>query len=634
MKYIDRLSLGIERFFEDKSQIISNLREYSPSEISLRLESAPFRVRFSVAHIVSDAISQLLRSGAEVRSRIPDEVADLSQIGGTVESVSVNRLIPFFEWLTDIYRNNEQGHVNWLAATRDAAFRMDKVTGDFLVSFASLINQRVVLKKQGDGIVMVTAEREWGMVKMFFPHTQLSIPELDFPIMGYLFCLETDALNDNEFELRMMIDTEFSDEPYVGRMLQERDWLSFSFSSGRPVIELVEYNYVDRLRLAGTSRSETITAVSSLLLSKLTMIGSEGLSAGEREMVPLAKLLHGATGLVTEDDEAVIERCEELVSSVLENRYALSGIRSMLVNCDCSRLVKHLDAAGEYFYNEETDKALKEIERFAAVYIDQIESGTARRLLYKIEERFVNMMPENHSTSIYNITENAIAKRVNEVVSAPLEKIGFKGEYPHFSRSSEESLEYLSFVMRSDNFRTKRGEITYNITLAAGKTLSGISTKFSPLGVPIDAPNALDCMPEKSLTSKYGELGGDFDDYRVNIVANVFCDEIIVSDESENLCDLIKIANESFSGRALPTQFREHRKAVIKPLQVIFKSLIDNIHYGVMTAVFLLLVYTLFGQGVVGITAAIIIAFSVVFLIPFVIALCYYMLHYKHMWRF
>ncbi len=634
MKYIDRFSLGIERFFEDKSHLTSNLREYSPAEIISRLESAPYRVRFSASHIISDGISQLLESGDSVCERIPDDVALLSQIGNTIEPLGSSRLLPFFEWLADIYRDNEQGHVKWLASIRDAAFRMDRATGEFFVSFSSLLNQRVVIKKQGDGLVLVTAEREWGMVKLFFPHVNISDPQLEFPIMGYLFCMETDAESDNEFEVRFLIDTQFSDEPYVGRMLQEKDWIYFSFKSGKPVMDLVEYDYVGRLQLAGTSRAEIISASSALLLSKLAMIGSEGLSPREREMVPLAKLFHAALGFVQEEDEAVLNRCEELVSEVLENRYALSGIRSMLVNCDCSKLVKHLDLAGEYFYNEETDRAMKEIEKFANVYVEQVESGTARRLLFRIEERFAEMMPENSCESVYNMSEKAIAKRVTEIAEPHLEQMGFKGEYPHFSRMTDDSLEYLSFVIRSDNFRTRRGEITYNIAVAVGKTLTGISTKFSPLGVPIDAPNALDCLPEKSPTSKYGELGGDYDDYRVNMVTNIFSDDVIVSDESQELFELLKIADDSFSGRALPEQFLEHRRSVIKPSQRIFRSVIDNIHYGVIAAIMFLLVYALFGQALFGTAVAIVLTVAIGLFVPFVISLVYYLVHFRHIWRF
>lgn len=634
MKYVDRFSLGIERFFEDKSQMISNIRDFSADEIVLRLAAAPYRVRFSLAHIISDGISQLIESGREVRERIPAEVERLSLIGNTLEPVSVKKLEPFFEWITDILRENEQGHVRWLAAARDAASRMDDVSGEFLVAFTSLINQRVVLKRHGDGIVMTTAEREWGRADLFFPNVCFSVSEPEFPIMGYLFCMETDAVSDNDFRIRMMMDTEFSDEPYVGRMLQDRDWLSVDFSSGKPSLELTEYDYISRLRQAGTPRSEIIEVTNSLLLSKLAMVGNGGLRPSERDMIPLAKLLHGSIGLIRETDENITSRCGELVCEALENRYAVSGIRSLLSSCDCSRLIKELDSAVDACFDDDTETALKEAKKFARVYLEQIESGTARRLLYKIEQRMIDMMPSECSGSIYYEIEKKISERIENTVSKKLADSGFIGNYPHYTRKKDDRLEYISFVLRSDNYSTKMGNITYNVVLAVGKTASGSSNKFSPLGVPIDVPNALDCVPEMNSTSMYGEIAGDYDDIRVNISVNIFkADDIFVSDELDKLSALIDIAEREFSGKGIDREYKKQRKAAARTRRLILRATLDNAHIGIVAAMLILVCYMLFAKEFISLAPAIIAALAFGAFLPFAIAVVLYFVRSNHIWR-
>ena len=634
MKYVDRLSLGVERFFDEQSQLMEDVREYSPEEFMARLAHAPYRVRFSAARLAADGIAKVLAFGKEIKKAVPEKVADLARLSSAMEPVNVRSLRPFFEWISDIYKKNEQGHISWLAAARDAASRLDRVTGDFIVAFTSLINQRIVIKKEGDTVVMTTAEREWGVARLVFPQAEFPAPELEFPIMGYLFCMETEAQGDSRFGISMMIDTQFSDEPYVGRMLQDEDWLSVDFTCGAPEVKLTEYDYVGRLRLAGTSRSDIVRVASSLLIGKLLMVGREGLRTGEREMIPFAKLIHGSMGLIEEEDAGVIDRCEELVTDVLENRYALSGIKSLLIECDCGRLVKHLEAAGEYICDEDDDAAFKEIEKMAHAYVELVESGSARRLLYKLEEKLVGMFSDDCSCSVYSNAEKSVASIVDGAASEKLKQIGFSGVYPHYVRRLGDSLQYLSFVLRSDNYRTKGGEINYNVALAVGKTPTGASAKFSSHGVPIDAPNALDCVPEKGAESKYGELAGEYDDIRVNMTVDVFHDYKITLDESEKLSELIDIADDSFGSKALPPAYRDHRRAAFRKSHPIIRAFGDNIHYGVIAALVVLVLYAIFGREISGVTNAVITACLAGAAVPCVISICGYISGYRRIWRF
>lgn len=106
MKYIDRKSIALERFFAKRSDMLTHLDDLTEEGLPEAVTELSLWRRVHLCYIIRDAL-RYLRDEYSLSSHIPDEVfavADLSlpnmlQSGG---------LLLFLQWLRRIHLRNAQ----------------------------------------------------------------------------------------------------------------------------------------------------------------------------------------------------------------------------------------------------------------------------------------------------------------------------------------------------------------------------------------------------------------------------------------------------------------------------------------------------------------------------------------------
>lgn len=595
MKYIDRRAIGIELFFADKSQITSRLNDYSAEEIIERLDSAPYRVRYSIGRLVGDSLSELLRFGRPTARLVPDNVVKLANAASVPELFCHGQLKDFFVWLKDLQLENERSRISWLASLRDTASRLDAECGGFLVAFSSLINQRVVVKSENGGLLMTVAEREWGKASLFFPDCS-HISNHPTPLMGFLFWLEGDALEDGQFQFSLLIDTEFSSSDYTNRLLEDDNWTTLRFRCAKPELRFEQYDYIGRMCKNGTSRVELCERGCELLLSKSAIMGGEALSPEEREIIPLCKLMHSVNGLMDGCSDSEETTFRSMAFEALDNRYALDGIRKLFTDCGCAKLLTHFDLAIERHQAEDFDGCIKELRRMGAAYDGLISCGEARMLMYQLERRFLSLYRDRRLCGWQDCAEELVRLRVCGAIEPALDRMNFEGEFPHYSRRADDSVQYISVIIAPLSDRPKHGVAPYSVTLAAART-SGAGLKSSC--VPAAAANALDCCEESSEVSDYAELCSEADGRVLEISVDIFAPggPAVCKDESGELAHCLALVENELRGKGLPRKYRRARMHAARSTHPFLRALADKLHIALITTIALIGAYILWGKS-------------------------------------
>ncbi|MBE6754661.1 MAG: hypothetical protein E7559_10010, partial [Ruminococcaceae bacterium] len=254
MNYIDRKAIGLEQYFAKCSSSFSSLNEFSEADITIHLQQAPLRTRIALAQMIHNSLRQLKEDFRGLDRIIP---SDLFRQYASVNALvcTPDGLLPFFRWLMELQRANEQRRILCLSELSSCTARLDIDSRSFFQNFFSLNNQRVVVSPDGDSIVMTTAEREWGKVAAVFERCGLDNPDA-LPLLGFAFGQECILLEDGRYQINLLIDTEFGDVEYCERLLSDSGWLEFSFTCGNMHAAPICTDYVGRVNRLGTPRFE------------------------------------------------------------------------------------------------------------------------------------------------------------------------------------------------------------------------------------------------------------------------------------------------------------------------------------------------------------------------------------------
>ncbi len=560
MKHTDRLAIGLELYFSARSASFSGLKDYSSSDIKDMIENTPDYARYPVAREMHSALCDLLASDLCPRQHIPEDVARIASERSAFRCCGDRPITAFFSWLIDIARRNETDRVERVSGLNTAASCFDTQTSSFIRTGLALNNQRVVITREDDTIRMSFAEREWGRVCIDFTgcETDAELPPL--PMLGYAFSTEAERLGDGCFQFRILVDTLFTDSDYCERLLSSEGWHEVSFICKSARADIVCLDYAGRLERAGTPRAEIIDRVCSALLSKKSILGGGALSPDESSMLPVAELISGTGGLLTEPRSQQWQS-EQLVLDSLDNRYAMQQLGRLLEDGKCEQLRQYLELSSQARFDDDEHKALASARRYASLYEQQLADGSARPLALLLSGRFMDMTGGFDGTTPRCLAEAQTADRVMSTVSDSMKKLRFEGQFPHYRRLKRRNAEYLSFMLLPAADRSRYGVFSFYVSLAAAKISGRRLRQLKEHGIDAQLTNALDCQPEISSVCKYGELASADDGEYVRVDIDMFGSsrQRKLRDDSAQLERYIRIAERQFRFGSIPGSYAASR---------------------------------------------------------------------------
>lgn len=574
LKYFQRDSLAIEVFFSRLSAETGKMPPLSRAEIIDLVWNATLRQKISISRTICTGLRELADTNTRFAESLPRELADIALRVKRPEAFLKDRQIcRFFEWLQNIQQENERRRINWRADLKNIASHIGELEGALLVGLSMVANQRVTVSGDKDRMILRLAERDWGSAAITFPGAEVRIEslggktagdlppgcgestpaslDLNVPIIGYLFWLEGDALPDGRFRFGMVIDTEFSGGGYSDRLLRDEHWMTVSFTCGAPSAELSSDNVAARVRLLGLSARGTVHRCCDALMTKSAMLDPPALTPDERGLLPLASLLIGAEVFYAAKrrgdggDAAFDQICD-----TLDNRYAAKMMKQFFEDCGAEVLSKQLDTICGALEEENMEKAEAAVILFAREYEKSTGNGSAGKVLNRITERFLSAYSDCPHEGLPAEAEKAAARWAEDIARPELERMGFTGEYPFFSRKKQGSaaVDYVSVTILPLSERPSHGLISFDISLSAGRVRADTIAKMRRAGLDPDHLTASDLAEfYRDSTKRSGTGGVSLGDalglaaatVAVDVLADGGCE--IFSAEPEKLRELLKV---------------------------------------------------------------------------------------------
>ncbi|MBE6760160.1 MAG: hypothetical protein E7554_08780 [Ruminococcaceae bacterium] len=517
---------------------------------------APLTVRLPYAMEIRRTMRRLVQLEHYPSELIPDEVLALAD-ASLRECCRAESQRAFWNWLIDLARRNETDRVARVSALNTAASRFDSRTAAFVRAGLSLNNQRVVIGRKGDQLTLSYAEREWGRVRVRFEGCRFPEDFPDYYIPGYAFSTEAEVTDDG-LGFHILVDTRFSDNDYCQRLMQPFGWHDLGFSCRTLSLEITACDYAGRLSRLGTPRAELIDRVCASLISKHSILGSDGLSADELSMLPAAQLITGCGGILTAPkDQRWLS--EQKVLDALDNRYAMNRLAQLLEDCKCTELSKRFDECRSARYEDDDNAAVRNSRLYAGCYELHIADGRARPLIMELSDRLCAMTaPFSDSTSRID-AENSIFTKLRGSLEPQLTALNFEGTYPHYSRTGRRRTEYLSVMLLPASEVSRRGIHSYYVSLSAAHLDHKADKLLSASGLDLSRANALDCQPELNSVSRYGELASADDGIMLRVDADTFRSGRRLNDDSSQLGRYVCLADRQFRRGRLPVGYSMQR---------------------------------------------------------------------------
>jgi|GEM_PF-6820429 len=554
MKHTQRRSIGLELFFSTRSGTFSGLNECSASDVE-HLAGDVFFTRLSAAGEIRSALREYHQANCPLEL-LPDDIQELAD-ASLLQCSQPENITRFFEWLIDIARQNESDRIMRTSSLNAVAAHFDGAAASFIRTGFALNNQRVMILRNNDTLSMSCAERDWGRVRVSFGDCIYDESFTSLYLPGYAFSVEAEP-EDDGYRFRMLIDTRFAENDYCERLMQPEGWHEISFFCRTIDVQPTLCDYAGRLNRLGTPRAEIIDKTCSSLLSKYSILGSGGLSSSEQAMLPVAEFLTGCAGLLTHKKDQTW-RDEQIILDALDNRYAMQQFGSMLKNSRCDELSRRFEQCTMARYEDDEQLAIRSTRIFAGLYELHIADGKSRSLIMELSDRLLAMTSEFTDSSHRIDAETDIISRLESVIEPTLKDLEFTGYYPHYSRHSPSGKDYLSLMILPAYDAPKHGVYSYYISLSAAKHDLSEIDRIKSSGIDVNRINALDCQPELSSVSQYGELAASDDGIVITMESAAFKSHPAVKDESSRLPEMLALADFQFKNGKLPANYAFRR---------------------------------------------------------------------------
>ncbi len=504
MKYLNRQKLGIEAFLASRSNVLSRHNELDPDEFINRLRVQPYAVRLRVANDVREAIAELSGGKYDTASLIPPHIIALSE--GQCSPDRVGKMRPFFSWLQSLWRDNDQARSEWISQLKTVARNLNAVSGDCLMAVSTgYNNQRGLLERREDGSVELSMhERRWGRLSINFPNCEI-IEGQSLPILGFVYIIEGEALEDGRFRFEILFDTEFFPANDFVRALKPTAWRHASFICDAPGAQLAAVNYALAAEIRGASRLESVRYSSEILCEKASLAGEAMLSAAERSALNVAKLLY-ATKLLAEKGKKGDARLDDILLDLADNRYAFEKITELFRKEKAEPIAKLLEKSVQYLDSDDVDRALNTMTKIAPVMDSLCAEGELVPLLEKLHSMMLAAGECEESGDTREAVFRKAAAAFADALEPQLRKMGFEGKYPHYRRIRHGRAEYISAVTEREGEALEDGRLHFSFIIAAAQTRMKRSERKAGVlrGIDFDKTYGTDLFNERPEYSKSG----------------------------------------------------------------------------------------------------------------------------------
>ena len=654
---IDRKKLGMAQLFSEMHPILAPSSDMDPDETVELLCMQTRRTRRKFAARINQGIERLTSDRTvNVEEYLNDDIRELAKY--PVGSDGLIRLRPFLQWLQTLHRENTLAIDRARYRVNDAAAHMDRASGDLLrACFENLMWHGVSFVREGDAIVLNLRERLWGKARLVFPAVETPFVGT-FPMVGMFFSMDA-AYHEGRFSFTFLIDVEFGDEELERRAMQDRNWVRLAFECGCPTMECEYFDYGKILSDFGCRYHRFIEGWCSEVLGKEAMLGDSSLSAREKDLLPLAKILLMSYQLADlESGLEVGQRVEgnlsQKVLELLDNRYGLAPFQALFADNGQEALFELLrqaiEAWGEDDDFEETNRRVWELAR----ELRRLEREDGMRQFYQaLTARMLDCSAEFEGVSrIYGSYAEA-AEIMRNMIEPKLRAEGFEGTYPHYYRRRGKKGEYISVLTHDMNNRTINGTMTYFFSLSAAvkkleKQGRGSEAVYFAGEIPFEQSTAEDCAAVFCRGVKYAELGGQADDVKASVSVDVFeglSEEKSQTDTAPELLRYADVAIGAMKGKAMPRWYRRVRRRSLarpEPETTFNDWLTHYLPWGICLAGLLMVTYIVCGRfmpvtewvpGLTG-TAAVIFSLLAGLVLPLVCAVIKRIKQHRRIWRY
>lgn len=608
---IDRKKLGMAQFFSEMHPILSPANELDAEETVELLCMQTRRTRRKFADRINEAIARMMSDKTiDVSDYITDDIRELAKY--PVSSDGLVRLTPFMQWLQELHRENSLAIDRSRYTLSDAASHMDRATADFVrTRFENLMWHGVSFTREGDDIMMNLRERLWGKASVVFPGVRTAF-EGTFPLMGSLFWMDGEYA-DGAFRFTFLVDVEFGDEEMNRRIMQNRNWVRLTFACDCPRMTPDCFDYGRCLTDFGFRGHAFIEGWCGEVLNKESMLGETSLSAEEKELLPLAKLLLMAYQMADYEEETLSERSidptlSQKVLDVLNNRYGFGRFKELFAKSGQEELYALLEQAIEAWgESDDFDETNKLVWRFARALREREREDGMRVFYREVIGRMRECTASFEGVSRLYGSYVEAQKTMREHIEPLLRGAGFAGDYPHYRRRKGRRGEYLSIITGDVGSRTVNGVMAYDFSLAAAvkklkKTGHGKKAAYSAADVPFEESAAPECDGVYDRGTRYALLGGPIDGITARVHVDIF-DGLSETEPEEDtpqlLVPLVDVALRGMKGKAMPRWYRKLRRrtgALTAHSLTLEEHIIRYLPLGVYLAVLLMGAYIVCGR--------------------------------------
>ena len=583
-----RHQIGIELFMAQVSPFTVPSDDHSPQELVDLAYEQSRSAQNELCRKIQSGIRALLSNQYQVADLLPARVRTFAESQFTP---STERLLPVFQWLSELHRTNHQLKVNWMYELQGAASKIGSGAADFLQSFSKLSSQRITLLQQENNLTLSLPDRLWGQAKLIFekPVFQTSFP---LPMFGYIFW--ADAVSTEQgLRFHLVIDTEFSETVYIERLLQDKNWLELTIECTAAQLQGDLCNYAKRIFSSGAGSYDLVLICCRELLHKSSILGTASLNQGERALVGVARLFYSA-GLLSFASRPMEDAAEQ-AAALMDNRYAFQR-NAAYFEQHCGELGKKMTAllndALEEYENGTPDKAGARLSEFCGFVHQMIKTGAIRYLSRPLMADFLKCGEEFHFSSVFDPFLERAQKAITRQLEPIIKAAGFSGEFPHYRRIRRHKADLLSFLLSEPPCSKADGRIYFAYSLAAARC-SVLDTLEGPavFRLPLREATASECRTDRTSLSNYAELATDDDMGKCVFSYPYDLSQSAAEDDNaaQRLIPYFHIADLGLRNKPLPKSYLEARKKHLKAKHIFSRLLAELSAVGVFVAIIILL---------------------------------------------
>lgn len=569
MNNIDRKKIGVEMLFASMSSVTSQANGLTAMETVERLCEQPRSMRTKFAQMINSGIKTVTgEPSIDVESYLNEDIKELADYPVTADTME--RLLPFFEWLMEIQRQNSLEMDKSRYSLNDAASHMERKAGEFLRTYSNISGQSISFVRRGDSIVMQAQERMWGRASLVFPEVTMTFSGT-FPLVGFLFWIDAEY-RDGRYFFSFIVDVEFGSTDNRRRSLQDRNWLKLTFESTRPYMEFNALDYGKTLAESGKCGHDFIDGWCSEIVFKESVIGTNSLSEKEKELLPVARIFKIAYQIAQIEQTGELDSHNDMhisdkVLDTLENRYKFNRFETLFKSTNENELYNKLSDAMEAWSCSDFEETSKKIHEFSMLLREKENADAVRPLYKKLTKLMRECTAEFDGKSNLFATYPEAAEKMRTCIEPQLNSMGFEGEFPHYRRRRGKNGEYISVITADVGEHSVNGRMQYRFELSAAvkKLSTDENGVYLAAGMPFEETTAEDCRSASAKSAKFTEMGGIYDGIAAVINVDVFKDVKTDSDEPVDDVSILnkfaRVASDSMKGKKSPRWYRKMRKA-------------------------------------------------------------------------